>query len=112
MELRRLLIEAPSIVVNGVTIAPVPGSMAVDFGVTAAKAMEDRRSTASGRTASALRSQFGAASARWCSTCVGATTETVFQLHHGVAATTDALIARSPEKVTSAVRALTKARRR
>src|ERR1700733_10084849 len=46
MGLRRLLIEAGiDLVGDGVSIAPVPGSLAagVNFGVTAAKALEERR---------------------------------------------------------------------
>jgi ABC-type nitrate/sulfonate/bicarbonate transport system substrate-binding protein len=76
MGLRRLLIEAGiDLARDGVNIAPVPGSLAagVNFGVTAAKALEDRKIDASGRTAWAPRSRCSEASARSCSTSAEAT---------------------------------------
>ena len=81
---------------DGVKIAPVPGAMGagVNFGVTAAKALEERRSTASGRTAPP--SGNCAASARWCSTCAAATRpKPCFNYTMASIATTRAL-ARSP----------------
>jgi NitT/TauT family transport system substrate-binding protein len=72
MGLRRLLIEAGlDLERDGVTIAPVPGASGttVNFGLTAAKALEEARSTGSGQTAWVPRSRCAAASAPSSSTC-------------------------------------------
>ncbi len=113
MGLRRLLIEAGlDLARDGITIAPVPGSMGagVNFGVTAAKAMEDRK--IDGFWANGMGAEV--AVRRGVGTVVldvrrGDGPKPCFNYTMASLATTDALIARSPEKAAGAVRALTKA---
>jgi ABC-type nitrate/sulfonate/bicarbonate transport system substrate-binding protein len=113
MGLRRLLIEAGlDLARDGITIGPVPGSMGagVNFGVTAAKAMEDRK--IDGFWANGMGAEV--AVRRGVGTVVldvrrGDGPKPCFNYTMASLATTDALIARSPEKVAGAVRALTKA---
>ena len=97
---------------DGITIAPVPGSMGagVNFGVTAAKAMEDRK--IDGFWANGMGAEV--AVRRGVGTVVldvrrGDGPKPCFNYTMASMATTDALIARSPEKVAGAVRALAKA---
>lgn len=113
MGLRRLLIEAGlDLARDGITIAPVPGSMGagVNFGVTAAKALEDRK--IDGFWANGMGAEV--AVRRGVGTVVldvrrGDGPKPCFNYTMASLATTDALIARSPEKAAGAVRALVKA---
>src|SRR3984957_14465233 len=112
MGLRRLLIEAGiDLVRDGVNIAPVPGSLAagVNFGVTAAKALEERRidgfwGDGMGREG-AVRRGIG--------TVVldvrrGDGPKPCFNYTMASIATTDRLIERSPDISAAAVRAIVK----
>ena len=113
MGLRRLLTEAGlDLARDGITIAPVPGSMGagVNFGVTAAKALEDRK--IDGFWANGMGAEV--AVRRGVGTVVldvrrGDGPKPCFNYTMASLATTDALIARSPETVAGAVRALVKA---
>jgi ABC-type nitrate/sulfonate/bicarbonate transport system substrate-binding protein len=112
MGLRRLLAAAGiDIARDGVTIAPVPGSMGagVNFGVTAAKALAERKIDgfwANGMGAEvAVRSGAG--------TVVldvrrGDGPKGCFDYTMASVAATDALIARAPEMAAAAVRAIAK----
>src|SRR5712671_5915528 len=112
MGLRALLVSAGiDFVRDDVKIAPVPGAMGagVNFGVTAAKALEERKIDgfwANGMGAEvALRGGIG--------TIVldvrrGDGPKPCFNYTMASIATTDALIARSPETAAAAIRAITK----
>jgi NitT/TauT family transport system substrate-binding protein len=112
MGLRRLLIEAGiDLARDGVKIAPVPGALAagVNFGVTAAKALEEKKIDgfwANGMGAEvAVRCGIG--------TLVldvrrGDGPKPCFNYTMASVATTDRLIARSPETAAAAVRAIVK----
>lgn len=112
MGLRGLLAEAGlDLARDNIKIAPVPGSLAagVNFGVTAAKALEERKIDgfwANGMGAEvAVRKGIG--------TMVldirrGDGPKACFNYTMASLATTDAMIARSPETVAAAVRALVK----
>ena len=114
MGLRRLLLEAgvdPQ--ADRVTIAPVPGAAATDgpvnFGMTAAKALEDGR--IDGFWANGMGAEM--AVRRGVGTVVldvrrGDGPKPCFSYTMSVLATTDRLIARSPEMAAAAVRALVK----
>jgi ABC-type nitrate/sulfonate/bicarbonate transport system substrate-binding protein len=110
MGLRRLLAEAGlDLKRDGITIAPVPGSLGagVNFGVTAAKAMEDRK--IDGFWANGMGAEV--AVRRGVGTVVldvrrGDGPKPCFNYTMASLAVTDALIARSPEIATGAVRAL------
>ena len=112
MGLRRLLVEAGiDLARDGVTIAPVPGSLGagVNFGVTAAKALEDRK--IDGFWANGMGAEV--AVKRGVGTVVldvrrGDGPKPCFNYTMASIATTDALIARSPETAAAAVRALVK----
>jgi ABC-type nitrate/sulfonate/bicarbonate transport system substrate-binding protein len=112
MGLRRLLTEAGlDLVRDGITIAPVPGSLGagVNFGVTAAKAMEDRK--IDGFWANGMGAEV--AVRRGVGTVVldvrrGDGPKPCFNYTMASIATTDALIARSPDTAAGAVRALVK----
>jgi NitT/TauT family transport system substrate-binding protein len=112
MGLRRLLIEAGiDLARDGVTIAPVPGSLGagVNFGVTAAKALEDRK--IDGFWANGMGAEV--AVKRGVGTMVldvrrGDGPKPCFNYTMASIATSDALIARSPETAAAAVRALVK----
>ena len=113
MGLRRLLTEAGlDLARDGITIAPVPGSLGagVNFGVTAAKALEDRK--IDGFWANGMGAEV--AVQRGVGTVVldvrrGDGPKPCFNYTMASIATTDALIARSPETAAGAVRALVKA---
>ena len=113
MGLRRLLIEAGlDLARDGITIAPVPGSLGagVNFGVTAAKAMEDRK--IDGFWANGMGAEV--AVRRGVGTVVldvrrGDGPKPCFNYTMASIATTDALITRSPDAAAGAVRALVKA---
>ncbi|HEY2527642.1 MAG TPA: ABC transporter substrate-binding protein [Xanthobacteraceae bacterium] len=110
--LRELLVEAGiDLERDGVNIAPVPGTAAagINFGVTAAKALEERKIDgfwANGMGAEvAVRQGVG--------TVVldvrrGDGPKACFDYTASTLATTDALIARSPASVAGAVRAIVK----
>ena len=110
MGLRRLLIAAgidPAR--DGVKIAPVPGSLAagVNFGVTAAKALEERR--IDGFWANGMGAEV--AVRRGTGTVVldvrrGDGPKECFNYTMAAIATTDAVIARSPDVAAAAVRAI------
>jgi ABC-type nitrate/sulfonate/bicarbonate transport system substrate-binding protein len=112
MGLRRLLVEAGiDLARDGVKIAPVPGALAagVNFGVTAAKALEEKKIDgfwANGMGAEvAVRCGIG--------TLVldvrrGDGPKPCFNYTMASVATTDRLIARSPETAAAAVRAIVK----
>jgi NitT/TauT family transport system substrate-binding protein len=112
MGLRRLLVEAGiDLQRDGVTIAPVPGAAGagVNFGVTAAKALEERKIDgfwANGMgTEVAVRSGAG--------TVVldvrrGDGPPKCFHYTMASVAATDELIAQAPEKAAAAVRAIVK----
>ncbi len=112
MGLRALLVEAGiDLARDGVTIAPVPGAVGagVNFGLTAAKALEDRKIDgfwANGMGAEvALRRDVG--------TMVldirrGDGPKACFNYTAATIATSDALIARAPDQVAAAVRAVAK----
>jgi ABC-type nitrate/sulfonate/bicarbonate transport system substrate-binding protein len=112
MGLRRLLTEAGiDLKRDGVTIAPVPGSLGagVNFGVTAAKALEDRK--IDGFWANGMGAEV--AVKRGVGTVVldvrrGDGPKPCFNYTMASIATTDALIERSPETAAAAVRALVK----
>ncbi len=112
MGLRRLLIEAgidPAR--DGVKIAPVPGALAagVNFGVTAAKALEEGK--IDGFWANGMGTEV--AVRRGIGTVVldvrrGDGPKPCFNYTMAAIATTDRLIARSPETAAAAVRAIVK----
>jgi ABC-type nitrate/sulfonate/bicarbonate transport system substrate-binding protein len=112
MGLRRLLMEAGvDLVRDGVKIAPVPGALAagVNFGVTAAKALEERR--IDGFWANGMGAEV--AVRRGIGTVVldirrGDGPKDCFNYTMASIATTDRLIARSPELAAAAVRAIVK----
>jgi ABC-type nitrate/sulfonate/bicarbonate transport system substrate-binding protein len=112
MGLRRLLIEASiDLVGDGVSIAPVPGSLAagVNFGVTAAKALEERR--IDGFWANGMGAEV--AVRRGIGTVVldvrrGDGPKPCFNYTMASIATTDRLIERSPDVAAAAVRAIVK----
>jgi NitT/TauT family transport system substrate-binding protein len=112
MGLRRLLIEAGiDLVGDGVKIAPVPGALAagVNFGVTAAKALEERK--IDGFWANGMGAEV--AVRRGIGTVVldvrrGDGPKDCFNYTMASIATTDRLIARSPELAAAAVRAIVK----
>ncbi len=112
MGLRRLLIEAGiDLVRDGVKIAPVPGALAavVNFGVTAAKALEERK--IDGFWANGMGAEV--AMRRGIGTVVldvrrGDGPKDCFNYTMASIATTDRLIARSPELAAAAVRAIVK----
>jgi NitT/TauT family transport system substrate-binding protein len=110
MGLRRLLIETGiDLVRDGVKIAPVPGALAagVNFGVTAAKALEERK--IDGFWANGMGAEV--AVRRGIGTVVldvrrGDGPKDCFNYTMASIATTDRLIARSPELAAAAVRAI------
>src|ERR1700741_714168 len=112
MGLRRLLIEAGiDLARDGVKIAPVPGALAagVNFGVTAAKALEERK--IDGFWANGMGAEV--AVRRGIGTIVldvrrGDGPKRCFNFTAATIATTDALIARSPHQAAAAVRAIVK----
>jgi NitT/TauT family transport system substrate-binding protein len=112
MGLRRLLIEAGiDLVGDGVKIAPVPGALAagVNFGVTAAKALEERK--IDGFWANGMGTEV--AVQRGVGTVVldvrrGDGPKPCFNYTMAAIATTDRLIERSPETAAAAVRAIVK----
>src|SRR5271165_7274738 len=113
MGLRRLLIEAGiDLARDGVTIAPVPGAAGpgiVNFGVTAAKALEDGRIDgfwANGMgTEVAVRRGGGAVV---LDVRRGDGPAPCFNYTMSALAATDRLIERSPERVAAAIRAIVK----
>ena len=112
MGLRRLLIEAGiDLARDQVTIAPVPGAQGagVNFGVTAAKALEERK--IDGFWANGMGTEV--AVRRGVGTVVldvrrGDGPKPCFNYTMASIATTDRLIERSPETAAAAVRALVK----
>jgi len=110
MGLRRLLIEAGiDRVRDGVKIAPVPGALGagVNFGVTAAKALEERK--IDGFWANGMGAEV--AVKRGVGTVVldvrrGDGPKPCFNYTMASIATTDALIARAPDVAGAAVRAI------
>ncbi len=112
MGLRALLVEAgidPKR--NGVEIAPVPGAVGsgINFGVTAAKALEERK--LDGFWANGMGAEV--AVRRGVGTVVldvrrGDGPKPCFNFTAPTVAASDALIAREPEKVAAAVRAIVK----
>ena len=110
--LRGLLIEAGiDLDRDKVTIAPVPGSLGagVNFGVTAAKALEDRK--IDGFWANGMGAEV--AVRRGIGTVVldvrrGDGPKPCFNYTAATMATTDAFIAKSPDKAAAAVRAIVK----
>src|SRR5208337_466503 len=110
--LRGLLIEAGiDLERDNVKIAPVPGSMGagINFGVTAAKALEDRK--IDGFWANGMGAEV--AVRRGIGTVLldvrrGDGPEACFNYTAATIATTDALIAREPETAAAAVRAIVK----
>ena len=112
MGLRRLLIESGiDLIRDGVKIAPVPGSLAagVNFGVTAAKALEDHK--IDGFWANGMAAMV--AVLRRVGTVVldvrrGDGPKACFNYTMASIATTDRMIERSPEIAAAAVRAITK----
>jgi NitT/TauT family transport system substrate-binding protein len=112
MGLRRLLIEAGiDLDRDGVKIAPVPGSLAagVNFGVAAAKALEERK--IDGFWANGMGTEV--AVTRGVGTVVldvrrGDGPKPCFNYTMASIAATDRLIASSPETVAAAVRAIVK----
>jgi len=112
MGLKRLLIEAGiDMARDGVTIAPVPGAQGagVNFGVTAAKALEERRIDgfwANGMGAEvAVRRGIGSVV---LDVRRGDGPKACFNYTMASIATTERLIARSPETAAAAVRAIVK----
>jgi ABC-type nitrate/sulfonate/bicarbonate transport system substrate-binding protein len=113
MGLRRLLIAAGfDLARDGVTIAPVPGALAagVNFGVTAARALEERK--IDGFWANGMGAEV--AVRRGVGTMVldvrrGDGPKECFDYTMASIATTDRLIAREPEVAAAAVRAVVKA---
>jgi len=112
MGLRRLLIEAGiDPVRDGVRIAPVPGAQGagVNFGVTAAKALEERK--IDGFWANGMGAEM--AVRRGIGTIVldvrrGDGPKPCFNYTMASIATTDKLIANSPDAAAAAVRAIVK----
>lgn len=112
MGLRRLLIEAGiDLVRDGVKIAPVPGAQGagVNFGVTAAKALEERK--IDGFWANGMGAEV--AVRRGVGTVVldvrrGDGPKPCFNYTMASIATSDALIGRTPEVAAAAVRAIVK----
>jgi len=112
MGLRRLLIEAGlDLIRDDVRIAPVPGAAGagVNFGLTAAKALEERK--IDGFWANGMGTEV--AVRRGVGTVVldvrrGDGPKAAFDFTMASIATTDALIARSPETAEAAVRAIVK----
>jgi ABC-type nitrate/sulfonate/bicarbonate transport system substrate-binding protein len=112
MGLRRLLIEAGiDLVRDDVRIAPVPGAVGagVNFGVTAARALEERK--IDGFWANGMGAEV--ALRRGVGTMVldvrrGDGPKSCFNYTMAAIATTDALIARSPDMAAAAVRAIVK----
>jgi NitT/TauT family transport system substrate-binding protein len=112
MGLRRLLIEAGiDLARDGVKIAPVPGSLAagVNFGVTAAKALEERK--IDGFWANGMGAEV--AVRRGIGTVVldvrrGDGPKPCFNYTMASIATTDRLIERSPDVAAAATRAIVK----
>jgi NitT/TauT family transport system substrate-binding protein len=112
MGLRRLLIEAGvDPVRDGVKIAPVPGSLAagVNFGVTAAKALEERK--IDGFWANGMGTEV--AVTRGIGTVVldvrrGDGPKPCFNYTMATIAVTDRLVERSPDIAAAAVRAIVK----
>ena len=110
MGLRRLLIEAGiDLVRDGVKIAPVPGAQGagVNFGVTAAKALEERK--IDGFWANGMGAEV--AVKRGVGTVVldvrrGDGPKPCFNYTMASIATTDALIAHAPDVAAAAVRAI------
>jgi NitT/TauT family transport system substrate-binding protein len=110
--LRGLLEEAGiDITRDGVTIAPVPGSggAGINFGVTAAKALEER--LIDGFWANGMGAEV--AERRGVGTIVldvrrGDGPKSCFNYTAATIAATDTLIARAPDKVAAAVRAIVK----
>jgi NitT/TauT family transport system substrate-binding protein len=115
MGLRRLLIAAGiDLARDGVTVAPVPGALAagVNFGVTAAKALEERR--IDGFWANGMGAEV--AVRRGIGTMVldvrrGDGPEACFNYTMAAIATTERLIARNPDAAAAAVRAIVKTHR-
>jgi NitT/TauT family transport system substrate-binding protein len=112
MGLRRLLIEAGiDLERDGVKIAPVPGALAagVNFGVTAAKALEEKK--IDGFWANGMGAEV--AVRRGIGTVVldvrrGDGPKPCFNYTKAAVATTDRLIERSPETAAAVVRAIVK----
>jgi len=112
MGLRRLLAEAGiDVQRDGVTIAPVPGALGagVNFGVTAAKALEDGK--IDGFWANGMGTEV--AVRRGVSTVVldvrrGDGPPSAFNYTMASIATTDRLIERAPETAAAAIRAIIK----
>jgi ABC-type nitrate/sulfonate/bicarbonate transport system substrate-binding protein len=112
MGLRRLLIEAGiDLVRDNVTVAPVPGAVGagINFGLTAAKALEDRK--IDGFWANGMGTDV--AVRRGVGTVVldarrGDGPKPAFNYTMASIATTDALIRRAPEQAAAAVRAIVK----
>jgi ABC-type nitrate/sulfonate/bicarbonate transport system substrate-binding protein len=115
MGLRRLLIEAGiDLARDGVKIAPVPGAQGagVNFGVTAAKALEERK--IDGFWANGMGAEV--AVRRGVGTVVldvrrGDGPKPCFNYTLASIATTDALIARAPDVAAAAVRAIVNTQR-
>ena len=115
MGLRRLLIEAGiDLARDDVRIAPVPGALAagVNFGLTAAKALEERK--IDGFWANGMGTEV--AVQRGIGTVVldarrGDGPKAAFNYTMASIAATDALIARSPDVAAAAVRAIVKTQR-
>jgi ABC-type nitrate/sulfonate/bicarbonate transport system substrate-binding protein len=118
MGLQRLLIEAGyDLVRDGIKIAPVPGaatgsSPTVNFGLTAAKALEE--GTIDGFWANGMGAEV--AVTRGVGTVVldirrGDGPKPCFNYTMASVATTDALIARAPEQAAAVVRAIVKTQR-
>jgi NitT/TauT family transport system substrate-binding protein len=112
MGLRGLLVEAGiDLARDGVTIAPVPGAVGagVNFGLTAAKALEERK--IDGFWANGMGAEV--ALRRGVGTMVldvrrGDGPKACFNYTAATIATSDALIARAPDQVAAAVRAIVK----
>jgi NitT/TauT family transport system substrate-binding protein len=112
MGLRRLLMAASiDLARDGVKIAPVPGALAagVNFGVTAAKALEERK--IDGFWANGMGAEV--AVRRGIGTVVldvrrGDGPKPCFNYTMAAVATTDRLIARNPEAAAAAMRAIVK----
>jgi NitT/TauT family transport system substrate-binding protein len=112
MGLRGLLVAAGiDLARDGVTIAPVPGAVGagVNFGLTAAKALEERK--IDGFWANGMGTEV--ALRRGVGTMVldvrrGDGPQACFNYTAATIATSDALIARAPDQVAAAVRAVVK----
>ncbi|HEV8015942.1 MAG TPA: hypothetical protein VGP48_10435 [Stellaceae bacterium] len=118
MGLKRLLIEAGyDLARDGIAIAPVPGAAAgssptVNFGLTAAKALED--GTIDGFWANGMGTEV--AVTRGIGDVVldvrrGDGPKPCFNYTMASVATTDALIARAPDQAAAAIRAIVKTQR-